>query len=84
VNFDPSGIPATTLLVVRDGRVAVRRVGTSNLEQLRLWSLSRHCGISIIFTAALGMHWDKFAPVLFEGSKLFDKSLMRRLFRYTK
>ena len=56
--------------------------GSSTLDELRVWALLRHVGITILLYSALGMHWDKFAPVLFKGSKLFDNRLMRKLFRY--
>jgi len=56
--------------------------GTSTLGELRTWSLLRHLGITSLLFCALGMHWDKFAPILFDGSKIFDNKFMRKLLRY--
>lgn len=56
--------------------------GLSELSELRFWAVLRHIGAASLFGCVLGMHWTQFAPVLFQGSKLFDNPVMRKLFRY--
>jgi hypothetical protein len=56
--------------------------GISDQNGLRQWILIRNSGLAILLTSVAGLHWDKFSPILFEGSKLFNNPLMRKLFRY--
>jgi hypothetical protein len=55
--------------------------GNSEVTQLRNWIIARQAGDAVLFTGAIGMHWDKFSPVLFNGSVIFNNPLMRRIFR---
>lgn len=73
------GCVSTAIMVAGDGVGVLQGDDHDGV----LWHLGRHVGLLIIFTGALGMHWDLWKARLFKGS-IFEPLAFRDNIDYTK